>query len=329
MSARAGHLARREHREAFWTLVVGVPATLSVLRLWVESGGELQTLLLLVSNVGALNLGAALFMTVAPMVTAVLVAVYAAGGALRCAADSAPESSRVRAHPSVIAWIREVTPPWFIGAIVVLAALTWPIYALPLLVPAVVAASQRPLWRLHDRRSVAIGSCVAALAGYLWLVGPAAGQAFSGGERLIAALLFLPPVVALGIAGPLPARFARLFALVATLAIAALVLLVVEAAVRAPVLPLVVTEVRSGAGTQFLRGHIVSVDDVHLVLLREHGGVRYVPIGDVKSTVLCATPRELPAFETRIHDYHVEDSLLMAKGRHARPDTPIDPLCRR
>ena len=40
MTADPPATARWEHREAFWTLVVGAPAGLSVLRLWVESGGR-------------------------------------------------------------------------------------------------------------------------------------------------------------------------------------------------------------------------------------------------------------------------------------------------
>ena len=328
MSLRAGHLARRQHREAFWTVVLGVPATLSVLRLWVESGGDLQTLLLLVANVSALNLAAALFATVTPLVTGVLIAMFAAGGALRAATDSAPVDSRMRTSPPVLARITEATPPWFAGAMFALAVLTWPIYALPLLVPAAVMTLQRPPWRLHDRRAVGAGCYLVALGGYLWLAGPAGWQAWTGGEPLIAALLALPPVVALGAAGPLPTRFARLFAVLATSAVAVLAGLAVQSAVRTPVLPLVVTQVRTGTGTEFLRGHIVSVDDVHLVLLREHGGVRYLPTEDVRSTVLCGTPREIPAFKTRVRDYHVEDSLLMALGRHTRPRAVIDPHCR-
>ncbi|GAB2577788.1 hypothetical protein Aab01nite_11060 [Paractinoplanes abujensis] len=328
MNTRAGHLARREHREAFWTVVLGVPATLSVLRLWVESGGDLQTLLLLVANVGALNLGAALFATVAPLITGVLIAVFAVGGALRVTADSAPDDSRVRRFPPVIARATEATPPWFIGAMFALALLTWPIYALPLLLPAAVATAQRPPWRLHDRWIVGAGLCLAAPAGYAWLVGPAVRQAWAGGEPLIAALLTLPPLVAFGVCGPLPARVARLFAVLASAAVAALAALAVQSAVRTPVLPLVVTQVQTGRETEYLRGHIVSVDDVHLVLLRERGGVRYIPIKNVTSTVLCGTPQEIPAFATRVRDYHVEDSLLRAVGRHTRPRAVIDPLCR-
>lgn len=57
-------------------------------------------------------------------------------------------------------------------------------------------------------------------------------------------------------------------------------------------------------------------------------GVRHIPIGDVRSTVLCRTPRELPAFSTQVRDHHIEDSLLSAAGRKVRPQVRIDLLCR-
>lgn len=79
---------------------------------------------------------------------------------------------------------------------------------------------------------------------------------------------------------------------------------------------------------RFLRGHVITVDDKHVVFLLERGGVRYLETEDVQSTVLCATPEELPAFTTRVRDYHVEDSLLSALGRQKRPRVEIDPLCR-
>lgn len=344
MSPDPARAARSEHREAFWTLVVGVPAALSVLRLWVESGGELQTTLLLVSNVGPLNLGAALFATLTQLATIVLVALFATGGILRAAVDGAPEGSRLRAHPPLAARIAAAAPPWFVVATFVLAILTWKIFYLPLLVPAAVAASQRQPWRLHDRWPVGVGFCLLALAGYYWLVGPAVGDAWAGGEWLIALLLVVPPLVALGIAGPMPDWFARIFSVVAQPAIAGLATLAMLSAVQTPILPLVVTEVPTsrptasapplnappptGGETEFLRGHIISIDDAYLIILREQGGIRYVPTKEVRSTVLCGTPEELPAFATRVRDYHVEDSLLSAMGRHVRPRVQVDPLCR-
>jgi hypothetical protein len=307
---------------------LGVPTALSILRLWVESGGELQTTLLLVANVSPLNLGAALFATVSPLVTVVLVVLFATGAVLRTAVDSAAEHSRLRMFPPVIARVREAAPPWFVGAIFVLAALTWPIYSLTLLIPAVIAATQRPPWHIHDRWPVGLGLCLAVLATYFWLVGPAVREAWYGNERVIAMLLATPPLVAFGVAGSLPAWLARIFSTAAAASILALTAVATWSLFQTPVLPLVVMEVRAGTETTYLRGHVVSVDDVHLVLLQEHGGVRYIPIREIYTRVLCSTPQEIPAFVTRVRDYHVEDSLLMALGRHVRPRGPIDPLCR-
>lgn len=319
---------RSDHREAFWTLVVGAPAAFSVLRLWVESGGELQTTLLLVSNFGPLNLGAALFATVTQLATIVLVAVFAAGGVLRAAVAGAPPHSRLHRYPPLVARLAAAAPRWFVVATFTLALLTWEIMFLPLLVPAAVAAFQTPPWRWHDRRTVALAFCLPALALYFWLVGPDVRQAWIGGEQLIAVMLALPPLLAFGVAGPLPYWFARAFSVVALLSVVGLTALTGVYAVRTPILPLVVTEVNTEDGTVFIRGHVITTDDLYVVILQEHGGVQYVPLDNVKSTVLCGTPRELPTFATRVRDFHVEDSLLSASGRHVRPRVQIDPICR-
>jgi hypothetical protein len=317
-----------ESNVAFWTLVVGTPTALSVLRLWVEAGGELQTTLLLVSNVGPLNLVATLFATVTKPVTIALVALFIVGGMLRATAESAPEESRLKKNPPIAARIEAAAPGWFVVATFFLAALTWEIYSLPLLAPAAVATLQIQPWRMHHSRLVAVVASVGVLALYWWLVGPAVRDAWLGGEQVIAGLLALPPLVSFGIAGPLPGWFARGFAVVAQAAILGLVVQVGLQAINAPILPVVVTEVKTAEGNVPLRGHVISVDDLHTMILLEQGGVQYVPNGAVESMVLCATPQEIPAFATRVRDYHVEDSLLSAFGRHLRPRVEIDPICR-
>lgn len=317
-----------ESNVAFWTLVVGTPAAFSILRLWVEAGGELQTTLLLVSNVGPLNLVAALFATVTKPVTIALVALFAVGAMLRVTAGNAPEGSRLREHPPIVARIAALAPGWLIVSVFFLAVLTWEIFYLPLLLPAAVATLQVPPWRMYDRRLVTLGACVAALVSYYWLVGPSVLDAWRGDEKVIAVLLAVPPLVAFGIAGPLPGLFARVFVVVAQAGILWLVIQVGLQAISAPILPVVVTEVRTAEGSVPLRGHVVNVNDIHTVILQEHGGVQYVVNGAVESMVLCGTPQEIPTFATRVRDYHVEDSLLSALGRHLRPRMEIDPICR-
>lgn len=319
---------RTEDNVAFWTLVVGAPTVFSVLRLWVEAGGDLQTTLLLVSNVGPLNLLATLFATVTKPITIALVALFAMGGMLRATVESAPDGSRLKEHPPIAARIQAVVPGWFIVMTFVAAALTWEIFYLSLLAPAAVATMQKPPWRMYDRQLVAILASVAVLVFYWWVVGPAVLNAWRGGEKVIAVLLALPPLVSFGIAGPLPGWFARGFAVVAQAAILWLGVQVGVEAASAPILPVVVTQVRTVDGAVPVRGHVIDVNDTYTVILQEQGGVQYVPNDAVESMVLCGTPEEIPAFATRVRDYHVEDSLLSALGRHLRPREEIDPICR-
>jgi hypothetical protein len=327
MTQSGADAARSEHREAFWSLVVGAPAALSVLRLWVESGGQLQVTLLLVSNVNPLNLAAALFATTTHLVSGVLVALFAAAGILRATAGNAEPGSRLRTNPPLALRAADYAPRWFVAGAFVLAALTWKILYAPLLLPAAVAAFQRPAWRLL-RPPFAVAGLLAALGGYYWLVLPAVHHAAVTGEWQVGLLLAVPPLVAAGVAGPLPHPLARPFATAAHAGVALLAGLTLAAAVQTPVLPLVVTQVRTDDGPQYLRGSVISVDDVYLVLLQEHGGVRYLHTDTVESTVLCESPQQLPAFTTRVRDFHVEDSLLSAVGRHVRPRGAVDPLCR-
>lgn len=325
---RAEPAAKAENNVAFWTMIVGAPTAFSVLRLWVEAGGDLQATLLLVSHVGPLNLIAALFATVTKPVTIALVTICALGGMMRATASSAPAGSWLREHPSLAARIHGALPRWFIVMIFVAAALTWEIFYLGLLAPAAVATAQVGPWRLYHRRWVAVLLSLAAMGCYWWVVGPAVADAWRGDERLIAGLLLLSPLVSFGIAGPLPEWFARGFATVAQVAILWLVVQVAVEAVNAPILPVVVTEVSTTDGNVLVRGHVINVNDTSTVILQEQGGVQFVPNEAVKSMVLCGTPREIPAFTTRVRDYHVEDSLLSALGRHRRPRTEIDPICR-
>jgi hypothetical protein len=327
MRDRTPPVGEVQNSQAFWTLIVGVPAAVSVLRLWVESGGELQTTLLLVSNVGPLNLGAALFATTSQLATVVLIAAWATTRIVQVAVENTPETSPLREHPPLITRL-PLPPLWGMLVTYFVAVLTWKILYIPLLVPAYVAMTQRPPWRWHYLWQVAAVVSVVSLIGYGVLVLTAVRDAVLAGEWQVALLLALPPVVAFGIAGPMADRLTRSLATVMQLAVVSLAAAATVVAVQAPLLPLVVTEVGTSDRTELLRGHVISVDDKHLALLEERGGVRYLPINDVHSVVLCATPEELPAFTTRVLDFHVEDSLLSALGREKRSRVQVDPLCR-
>ncbi|MFI7603590.1 hypothetical protein ACIBTV_00520 [Micromonospora sp. NPDC049366] len=321
-------LAERRARasQSFWTAVVAVPALFSVLRLGVEAGGELQTTLLLVANVGPVNLLAGFLTTAARLLSTGLVAVFALGAVLGAAVDRLPPHTRRR--PLFTRWA-EITPAWLVVASFLLALVTWPLLYLPLLIPAFVAAFQLSPRQLHERVSARVLLVVVLLGAYAWLLLPTLRDAARQGEVLALVLLAAPPVLALGISGPLPGAVIRPLASVTEVAVLAMLVWAALPVISTPVLPLTVTTVGTETGpTEDVRGHVVTTDDVNMVILQEQGGVRYVPVGLVRAQVLCPSEQELPRHRLRIHDFHVEDSLLEGMGRRVRPIHRIDAACR-
>ncbi|MCZ7419485.1 hypothetical protein O7605_08120 [Verrucosispora sp. WMMA2121] len=317
---------RARASQSFWTAVVGVPAIFSVLRLGIEAGGELQTTLLLVANVGPVNLLAGFLTTAARLLSTVLVAVFALGGVL--AASGHPLT-----RPPLFARWTQITPSWFVAASFLMALVTWPLLYLPLLLPTFAAAFQLRPERLHERPAVRTLIVVAAYAGYLWLLVPTLRDAWRQGEPLPIVLLVGPPLLALFVAGPLPSVVIRPLAPVTQLAVLVVLVWAALPVISTPVLPLTVTTVgEAGAtsvdATEEIRGHVVTTDDVNMVILQERGGVRYVPVDQVRGQVLCPSEEELPRYRLRIHDFHVEDSLLEGLGRRVRPVHRVDAACR-
>ncbi|GAB3967500.1 hypothetical protein V1634_11520 [Plantactinospora veratri] len=348
----AADAAERRSRasQSFWTLVVGVPAIFSVLRLGVEAGGELQTTLLLVANVNPVNLAAALVTTAARLVSAGLVAVFAIGAVLLASAEANP-AHRIGRHPPLFARWRAITPPWVVIASFAVALATWPILYLPLLLPAFTAAFQFSPARLDERRTPRVLLLAALLAGYAVLMLPTLAAAWRQREVFAVLVIAAPPLLALLVTGPVPVAVVRPLAMTVQVAVLVMLCWAALPVITTPVLPLTVTTVRTaddGTGTptppgpesgpavpaptaggvERIRGHVITVDDVSMVILQERGGVRYVPTGGVEAQVLCPTEEELPRYRLRIHGFHVEDSLLEGMGRRVRPVHRIDAECR-
>ncbi|MEV4824777.1 hypothetical protein [Micromonospora sp. NPDC049274] len=317
---------RARASQSFWTAVVGVPAIFSVLRLGVEAGGELQTTLLLVANVGPVNLLAGFLTTAARLLSTGLVAVFALGAVLAVSVDRLPPGTLRR--PLFARWA-DLTPAWVVVASFLLALLTWPLLYLPLLLPAFAAAFQLRPDRLHEWVVPRLLVIAALLAAYGWFLLPTLRDAAGQGELLVLALLVVPPVLALFIAGPLPDVVIRPLASLTEVAVLAMLVWAAVPVISTPVLPLTVTTVGAETGpTEDVRGHVVTTDDVNMVILQERGGVRYVPVDLVRAQVLCPTEEELPRHRLRIHDFHIEDSLLEGMGRRVRPVHRIDAACR-
>jgi hypothetical protein len=335
---------RARASQSFWTLVVGVPAVFSVLRLAVEAGGELQTTLLLVANVGPVNLIAGFLTTAAQLLSTALVAIFALGAVFAVSADrpapddgGPPEQHQspgrvglpaLARRPLFARWT-DITPAWLVLASFLFALVTWELLYLPLLLPAFAAAFQITPERLHERLLPRLLLLTALLAGYGWLVLPTVLDAWWQRD-LVALLLFGgPPLLAGAVAGPLPRAVLRPLAPLTQAAVLVILVWAALPVITTPVLPLtVVTVAAPDGGSEDVRGHVVAVDDVNMAVLEARGGVRFVPVDRVEAQVLCPNEDELPRHRLRIHDFHVEDSLLEGLGRRVRPVHRIDAACR-
>lgn len=330
---------RARTNQSFWSVVVGVPAIISVFRLVVEAGGELQTSLLLVANVNPVNLVTAFAITSARMVSALLVLLFAVSAVLAASVDPALRGPDRDARPLVVRW-KTAAPMWFVIVVIVVALATWQLLYLPLLLLAVVAMFQLGPARLSPRPIIRILVVCAFLVGYAWLIGPTVADAMALGEYLVIALLVAPVVLALGVTGPIHPIAVRPLAVFAPLIMLGVMLWTAYSVVTTPILPTTVTTIdapaepgqpvfgSSRARTEDIRGHVISVDDLYAAILQEHGGVRYVPLDDVRAQVLCPSEEELPRYRLWVHGFHIEDSIFEGLGRRERPAADIEAACR-
>ena len=225
--------------------------------------------MLLVANVGPVNLLAGFLTTAARLLSTGLVAVFALGAVLAVSADRLPPGTRRR--PLFARWA-DITPAWVVLASFLLALLTWPLLYLPLLLPAFVAAFQLRPERLHEWVVPRLLLIVALLAGYGWLPLPTLRDASGQRELLALALLVVPPVLALFVAGPLPGMVIRPLASITEVAVLVTLVWAALPVISTPVLPLTVTTVGVENGpTEDVRGHVVTTDDVNMVILQETG----------------------------------------------------------
>ncbi|WP_035856237.1 hypothetical protein [Cryptosporangium arvum] len=310
----------RSGSQSFWSLAVAFPAALSLLRLWIEAGGQFQTTLLLVQNVNPVNLFATTFLVSMRLVTGVLVLAFALGGVLS------------RAPGFEQRWLARWTsrtPPWLLAAVFGLALATWQILYLPLLIPAFVLVAQATReWRAARprHRLAVLGVVLAAYAAVIW---PTLVDAHAQRAHLALAMFAVPPALALGVGGRVPRWFALPLAVVGPVAVLAFSVAAAATSMTMPVLPLTVTTLTGPDGeSTSIRGYVVASDDELTAILSESGGVRYVHNDAVATRVLCPATPDVPVYRLRVHDLHIEDSLLEAWGRRVRPAPLVDATCR-
>jgi hypothetical protein len=210
-----------------------------------------------------------------------------------------------------------------------LAAITWQLMFLPLLIVAACAAFQVDLFA-KGRRVVGSLAALALLAGYGLLVWPTVAAAWTGGELVPLLLLVAPALLALTVAGPLVPGLVRPVGVLTHVMLAGFLIWAAFPFVTTPVLPLnvIVAEFPDATAPAYIRGNVISVDDVNTVILKERGGVQYVPDGVIREQYLCPNAEDVPRYRLRIHGLRLEDSALRAIGRNVRPLTPVNPACR-
>jgi hypothetical protein len=318
---------RRIQQNWLFAVLPAFPLVLLVLRLWYLSRQDLPTMLLLVQYVSPLGMISALFITLLWAVPAVVLVLRSLGGLLLVS-----ERDQAQASRSLLAVTALRMPDWVVVLAAVLGGITWQLRFLPALVMLLVSIMGLTAWQRHpdDRvvlRIVAVGVPVAsAIMVLLWVL-PGIVDAIRRGEADTTVLLGLPPLLALGLTGPVPVRFARL-ATHWPAAIAALIAPFVVGLVflRAPILPVSALEITTGASVDVLRGQVITVDDMETTILDRAGRVHFVRNGDVQTRTICPESAQAPASAVDVRGWPVEDSVLEWVAP-TRRDTDADPRC--
>jgi hypothetical protein len=322
-------LSRPGYRaELNWLLAVlpGFPLLLLVLRLWYLSRQDLPTMLLLVQYINPLGMVGALFITLSWTVPAAILLVRVLGGISLV-------SSPGQTATSFLAVAAFRMPGWVVVIAAGIAAFTWQLRMLPLLMMLVVAvlgltAVQGEPGEPWLMRWITLG--VPIIVGMLvWIfVWPGVVAAARAGDYTTAVLLAAPPLFGPVLTGPLPDRWARIATHWPAVAVAfAMPFMVGVAFLRAPVLPDSAIEVAvEGEPIRVVRGQLIAVDDTSSTMLEATGQVTFIPNGQVRSKTLCQQAADDPASGLTVRGWPVEAPALEWIAP-TRPVTEIDPRC--
>jgi hypothetical protein len=286
-------------------------------------------MLLLVQYISPLGMISALFISLIWTVPAAILVLRLLGGILLVSAPSPADATR-----SLLALTALRMPDWAVALAAILAAFTWQLRLLPALMMLIVAImGVTAVQRRRPGQEIVLNVATLGVPiglGFLVLLWmwPGIRQAWSAGEVTTAFLLAVPPILGPLLAGPVPARAARL-ATHWPAVIAALVAPFVVGIVflRAPVLPNSAVEVVDGQGhVSVVRGQLITVDDVSTTMLRSDGEVAFLPDNQVRSETLCPQPVRPPESVVVVRGWAVEDSALewVAPTRRI---ADVDPRC--
>ncbi|MFY1594322.1 hypothetical protein [Micromonospora sp. WMMD737] len=277
---RPGTKQAQQAQQWLLTLLPAFPVLLLVLRLWRLSRQDMPTMLLLVQYVSPLGLLSALLIALVWALPLVVLVLTVLGRLLQVSAPDRFDPDR-----SLLAYGTVRTPGWVLVAAIALAALTWQLRFLPLLMMlALWLLALRTRLRYPDRPRLLLVTTlvlpvVAATASYAWLA-PAVPAAIGDGELATALLLVVPPLGAVVLTGPVPRPVAPALTHSLAYAVAAVVPLVTGVVfLRVPLLPAVAVEVGPEAGPvrEVVRGQAVTVTDRMTIVLDGRGEVRFLP----------------------------------------------------
>ncbi|MDI6101522.1 hypothetical protein QLQ12_23160 [Actinoplanes sp. NEAU-A12] len=327
-------LPRQSYRaEMNWLLAVlpGFPLLLLVLRLWYLSRQDLPTMLLLVQYINPLGMVGALFITLSWTVPAGILLVRVLGGILLVSVPG-------RTGTSFLAVAALRMPGWVVVIAAGIAAFTWQLRMLPLLMMMVVAilgltAVQGQPGEPWLMRWITLGVPVLT-ALLVWIfVWSAVIEAVRAGEHVTAVLLAAPPLFGPVLTGPVPERWARIATHWPAVMVAfAMPFMVGIAFLRAPVLPDTAIEVATsgaeaqGEAVRVVRGQLISVDDTSTTMLQTTGEVVFISNGEVKSKTLCPRAADAQRSGITVHGWAVEAPALEWIAP-TRTVTEIDPRC--
>ena len=324
-----GVAPKRRRAQLNWLLTVlpAFPLVLLVLRLWYLSRQDLPTMLLLVQYVSPLGMISALAITLIWTVPAVILVLRMLGGILLVSAPPA-ETGR-----SLLAVTALRMPDWVVFLAAVLAAFTWQLRMLPVLLMLVVSiigltAVQR--FRTQRWLMLWITTGVPVLVGLLvWIfMWPGIVDAVRTREVSTALLLAVPPLLGPLLTGPVPAWAARAathWPAVGAALVAPLVIGVVF--LRAPVLPNSAVEVGPvGGPLHVVRGQLIAVDETSTTVLGREGEVTFLANDQVRSKTLCPEPLRGPDSVVVVRGWPAESSAL-GWVAPTRKVADVDPRC--
>ncbi len=320
-------------RDQQWllTLLPAFPLLLLVLRLWYLSRQNLQTMLVLVQYVSPLGLVSTLLITLVWIPPTLLLVSRALGALLQVSA-----ATDARGGSSWLVRASQRIPTWVVGVALLMAALTWQMRFLPMLLMLTVTIVGLGVRQRHpDRRWLVRLGCLglpvaAALLAYAWLA-PAIVASLVGHEPLTAVLLMLPPALGVLLTGPIPLPAAKPITHSVTVAAVLLAPLFIGAIfLRTPILPVTAVEVdadpHDARPAQIMIGHVITVDDRMTTLLDQQGDVQFVLNEQVISKTLCPDDDQIPASAISVHGWQVERTMLAWIAPSPRFTTP-DPRC--